>query len=333
MAVKMPIVQFVDQLEKALARKDGYIMGSKGQNPKLWATNSWWFTQYTGAQKDKALYWREHAARVWDCNGLAEGIYEDFSGVNINTKARYNYSGWCGTKGAGMIPDKYRVPGAAVFWGDTASDIHHVAYLYKPVDAKNTAGDWYIIEARGVMYGVVQTKLLSRKPNFWGLMTQYFDYENADFEPTIPQLGDRLLKNGSVGEDVKQLQTNLIRLGYSCGSYGADGEFGDATELAVRNFQTDHGLVSDGEYGPKSHAAMVDAMAKLDTPKENPRVVKIVGGQCWCRTAPNTDGAKLGVASENSIWTYGGNQSENGWLLIDYNGQNGWVSGVYGRLT
>ncbi len=46
-------------------------------------------------------------------------------------------------------------------------------------------------------------------------------------------LGDRLLKNGCVGADVKQLQEALIRLGISCGDYGADGEFGDCTEMAV----------------------------------------------------------------------------------------------------
>lgn len=330
--VKMPISKFVSSLESALNRGDGYIMGSKGQNPKQWAINSWWFTQYSGTQRTKALYWREHASRVWDCNGLAEGIFEDFSGVNINTQARYNYSGWCGTKGTGIIPAKYRVPGAAVFWGNTAADIHHVAFLYKPVDSSKPAGDWYLIEARGVMYGVVKTKLLSRSPNYWGLMTQYFDYNNADYEPTVYQLGDRILKNGCEGDDVKQLQTNLIRLGYSCGSYGIDGDFGDATELAVIAFQKDHGLSVDGQYGPKSHAAMLSALAALDAPKDNPLTVKIVGGNCWVRSAPNTNGNQLGVAKENTTWPYSGERSDDGWLLIEYDGKNGWVSGKYGRL-
>ena len=50
------------------------------------------------------LYWREHAARVWDCNGLAEGLYKNFAGVSINTRARNNYAEWCGVEGKGMIP-------------------------------------------------------------------------------------------------------------------------------------------------------------------------------------------------------------------------------------
>lgn len=66
MAKKMPISSFVTELRNAWKRGDGYIMGSTGQNPKKWAKNSWWFTQYNGKQHTQALYWREHAARVWD---------------------------------------------------------------------------------------------------------------------------------------------------------------------------------------------------------------------------------------------------------------------------
>lgn len=157
--------------------KDGYIMGATGQDPKKWKKDSWWFTQYKStSQRSKALYWRGHAERVWDCNGLAEGYYKQVSGRDINTYARVNYAKWCGEKGKGMIPASKRVPGAAVFWGSKATDIHHVAFLVEPVDKSDPAGDWYLVEARGVMIGVVKTKLYARKPDFWGLMTEYFEY-------------------------------------------------------------------------------------------------------------------------------------------------------------
>lgn len=159
--------------------KDGYIMGATGQDPKKWKKDSWWFTQYKDdAQHNKALYWREHAERVWDCNGLAEGYYADQTGKSINTYARVNYAKWCGEKGTGTIPAAKRAPGAAVFWGSNAASIHHVAFLVEPVTAGKTDGDWYMVEARGVMVGVVKTKLYARKPDFWGLMTQYFEYED-----------------------------------------------------------------------------------------------------------------------------------------------------------
>lgn len=328
---RMPIEKFLSELRAAYQRKDGYIMGSKGQNPKKWSKDSWWFTQYSGSQRTKALYWRENAQRVWDCNGLAEGIYEDYSGVNINTRARYNYSGWCGVKGTGLIPASKRVAGAAVFWGDTAASITHVAYLDAPVDASKPEGDWYIIEARGVMYGVVRTKLNSRSPKYWGYMDKYFDYSNAA-TASVLHLGDRLLKNGMEGNDVKELQEALISLGYDCGKWGVDGDFGDATELAVIAFQNDHGCEADGDYGPMTHAAMEAALAALGTTVDEPKTVKIVGGQCWARSAPNMSGNKLGVAKEGSVYPYQGQCSEDGWLLIDFAGANAWVSGKYGTL-
>ena len=333
MIEKMPISMFVEQLVAALERKDGYIMGSKGQNPRKWKTDSWWYTQYSGKQKVKALYWRENAQRVWDCNGLAEGIYEEFSGVNINTKARYNYSNWCSPKGTDIIPIEYRVPGAAVFTHSKSSGyITHVGYLYKPVKENEPSGDWYVIEAKGVMYGVCCTKLYSGNWNRWGWMSKYFDYEeDVAVEYT---LGDRLLENGVEGEDVKQLQESLIRLGYDCGRWGADGEFGDATEMAVMEFQKSHRLTADGRYGAKTHTALEKALLSIDDPVKNPKKVTIVGGNCWVRSAPDVDlGIKHGVARCGMILEYAGQTSENGWYLVKFNDIEGWVSGKYGRLA
>ena len=39
---RVPISNFVSEIEKALNRKDGYIMGSRGQNPKKWKEDSWY---------------------------------------------------------------------------------------------------------------------------------------------------------------------------------------------------------------------------------------------------------------------------------------------------
>ena len=68
------------------------------------------------------------------------------------------------------------------------------------------------------------------------------------------KLGDRILKNGMTGDDVKELQEMLISLDYECGVWGADGEFGDATQIAVERFQTAHGCMVDGEVGPETLA-------------------------------------------------------------------------------
>ena len=58
-----------------------------------------------------------------------------------------------------------------------------------------------------------------------------------------------VLRKGSKGNDVKALQILLIGNGYSCGSYGADGDFGSATYSAVTKFQKAKGLEVDGIVG------------------------------------------------------------------------------------
>lgn len=263
---KMPISLFIEQAEAAVNRKDGYIFGASGQNPRAWAKTSSWFTQYSGSQKTQALYWREHAARVWDCQGLCEGLLGDYLGKAIDVRAVTNYTSWCDPKGAGSIPLSYRIPGTAVFWGTSPEKIHHIAYLYKPVVANKPEGDWYIIEARGVMYGVVITKLNERKPNYWGIMSKYFDYGTIEKTTDNSVTFYRALQKGCKGEDVRVLQNALINLGYNI---SADGDFGSATDAAVRSFQKANALAVDGIFGAKS-------VAKLNTLLNNSVATPVV---------------------------------------------------------
>lgn len=73
----------------------------------------------------------------------------------------------------------------------------------------------------------------------------------------------RTLSEGMSGEDVKTLQKNLIKLGYSVGSDGADGHFGPITKSAVIKFQKDHKLDPDGYVGPLTRAAIEAALKAL----------------------------------------------------------------------
>lgn len=63
------------------------------------------------------------------------------------------------------------------------------------------------------------------------------------------QMAVRVLCRGMTGADVKTLQAALIAYGYSCGAAGADGDFGAATETALRKFQTAYKLGADGIAG------------------------------------------------------------------------------------
>jgi len=75
------------------------------------------------------------------------------------------------------------------------------------------------------------------------------------------------LRWGDQGTEVRDLQNELIDLGYSVGSAGADGDFGNATRSAIIAFQGARGLAPvDGEPGPETRAAMDLALGRIPPP-------------------------------------------------------------------
>ena len=68
--------------------------------------------------------------------------------------------------------------------------------------------------------------------------------------------GDRTLKLGMTGDDVTALQNQLLSLGYAIDIANEIGTFGASTEAALKQYQTDMGLVADGIAGAKTYAAL-----------------------------------------------------------------------------
>jgi len=54
------------------------------------------------------------------------------------------------------------------------------------------------------------------------------------------------------GPAVRRWQEVLLALGYDLGELGANGDFGEVTDKATRDFQQKHGLKDDGIVGPKT---------------------------------------------------------------------------------
>ncbi len=316
--------EFAAFLTQRAAAKDGYILCTTGQDPK--SLNKWYYEQYDGKQLEKALYWQAHAQRVWDCQGLADGYVSEMTGEKVNVRARNNYSDWCAVKGEGSIPPEHRRAGAAVFMHN-GDYISHVGFLVRPVQETLPEGDWFVVEARGVMYGVVTTRLHSRKWNRWGLMTRYFDY-GLDAQPEVNRESPPLLRKGMSGEAVAALQRDLISLGYSCGQYGADGEFGSATRLAVKAFQQDYGLEADGIAGPQTHAMLERLMPENGEVQPSPAskdVVRIARGSWNVRSAPSIHAPIRGYAQGGQVYAAGKATAE-GWACIVFGGEEAWVS-------
>lgn len=87
----------------------------------------------------------------------------------------------------------------------------------------------------------------------YGIARPKFDATDAvPAEPKIVTVEVRQLSRGMTGKDVEALQAILIAKGYSCGSYGSDGDFGDKTHDAVKNFQTDRKIEVDGIAGQQT---------------------------------------------------------------------------------
>lgn len=62
-----------------------------------------------------------------------------------------------------------------------------------------------------------------------------------------------VLRRGEQGDKVRRLQAALTRAGFPC---AVDGDFGPATERAVKAFQAAKGLVADGIVGPMTRKAL-----------------------------------------------------------------------------
>ena len=134
-------------------------------------------------------------------------------------------------------------------------------------------GNGLVIEAAGARQGVISGKVTASKWTHWGEL-KGVNYSGVQPDPEQPSepADDKdvvtflpTLRKGSKGEYVKKLQKSLQKLGYDLGSYGVDGDFGRATEAAVKAFQMDRGLKVDGVCGPATWST-------LDNPSPAPVV-------------------------------------------------------------
>lgn len=282
--------------------------GGGGTQPMQWcaAFVSWCFVKAYGLETAKDLL----------CGGIHH--YTPTGASRFKKAGRYIARG----KGKPQVGD------VVYFYSESKGRIGHVGIVYR-VDSTKV----YTIEGNTSGASTLVTNGGGVQKKSYKLTSTYIDgYGRPDYSGTAElELGDRVLTEGCEGDDVKELQEALIKLGYDCGRWGADGDFGDATELALEAFQRDHGLIADGEYGAKTHAALVKALNAPVGNSKPPRTVQIVGGNCWVRSAPSTAGSRVGVAYEGDELRYEG-KTEDGWHLVKYGKLLGWVSGKYSRL-
>lgn len=88
------------------------------------------------------------------------------------------------------------------------------------------------------------------------------DPDISDFVDGLKEI-ESTLRRGSVGDEVKKLQTALNELGYDLGKAGVDGILGPITEKAVKAFQEANGILADGVVGPDTLKALEKAGTKV----------------------------------------------------------------------
>lgn len=82
-----------------------------------------------------------------------------------------------------------------------------------------------------------------------------------------PSINNDVLSIGDTGEDVKELQEWLVKLGYNVGSKGPDGDFGSKTYAAVIDFQRKYNLKDDGIVGSLTENAIKEALKAMEENK------------------------------------------------------------------
>lgn len=94
------------------------------------------------------------------------------------------------------------------------------------------------------------------------------DNEKSTFPETTVKTEYRLLRVGSSGEDVLKLQERLLQLGYDPGT--PDGEFGSATQKAIKTFQRLNGLDDDGIAGEMTQSILYSEDAVIFPDQTDP---------------------------------------------------------------
>lgn len=152
----------------------------------------------------------------------------------------------------------------------------------------------------------------------------------------------RILRYGSSGDDVRQMQELLVKAGFSCGSAGADGDFGSGTLAAVKAAQAAYGLTVDGEYGPNTKAALEAAVRQSGNYQFSVNVVQsgdsgnhvlLVQEILKARGFKGADGKELTLDKQCGVNTvYAINQYQAQRESVDP-GSCGGVDGVAGAKT
>ena len=265
----------IEKFQQALGEKWGYIWGTAGE--KWTAAKQKQLEKTTDADRAKGRQYGSKwiGSMVADCSGLFSWAFKKLGGYMYHGSDTM-YRKYCTYKGElkkGKRTDGLAMkPGTAVFvWN--GKKYSHVGLFI---------GNGTVIEAMGTINGVTTSKVTASKWTHWGELknVNYTNQEQTDPGSGFPETPAwrPTIRKGNKGDVVRECQRMLEKLGYNLGICGVDGDYGTATDAAVRAFQREHGLIVDGVCGPMTWDALDKAVNQSgQKPAEKTYTVMITG--------------------------------------------------------
>ena len=241
--------ELVSCAERAAKEHWGYVYSGQGQTYTQELARNWADQERAGKS---AEYFLEDCKKwlgktVVDCSGLlVEAFRSKEAGFGDRTANTFRAQ----AVDHGSVSGILSVPGLAVWRRG-----HIGLYI----------GSGKVIEAGGTKVGVAGTPL--HMPATGKAWTEWLQLRDVDYDraPSTAEITTgafvirRLLKLKSPymrGDDVRDVQEQLLGRRYDVGGTSADGVYGPNTTRAVKRFQRDKGFEVDGIVGPVTTKAL-----------------------------------------------------------------------------
>ncbi len=155
-----------------------YLYGSVRVTTSQSTINSFYNNNYTKtltrAQYDDVTADWSRSTYATDCQGLLDAWLTYVQGETTDINVQMNYDNWCTSKGEISSITRDWVVGEAVFvWSKKMQRFSHIGWIC----GFDEDGEPLVVEARGLAFGVVVTRLKDRSWTHRGLMTVKFNYD------------------------------------------------------------------------------------------------------------------------------------------------------------
>lgn len=269
---KMTVNDLINKLIAVFKSEDGYLEKASNSNLDSKKANA--------GSRNYTKYWRDIAnwglgnyqAQYW-CAAFIHWCFVKTFGLDNAKKLLLHapyiscQTGYEKFKAKGRVYSSPKVGDVVVFWN--GSRYSHTEFVIG-VNGKtfitcggNTAVSGAVANGGGVFYGKTYTLNTSKhkflRPDYASILGS-----NITVPTTSSSTTSSTLEKGATGSDVKTMQKMLIACGYTCGSFGADGDFGSGTLAALKAFQKDFNLDVDGLYGSISKKTLEKEYNSID---------------------------------------------------------------------